>query len=60
MKILENKSNTEIALEIKQIQLDFDAIKQDIIKLYDLLERKENEFNEANAELHKRLTGKQL
>jgi len=58
MEDLKNKTNNEILLEIKQMELDYDAIKQHLIRGYNLLESIENRFKVANDELNKRLTGK--
>jgi len=54
----ENKSNNEILLEIKQIQLDHEALKLKIIKEFDKLVEIENLFNEAQEIVKERLKGK--
>ena len=54
----ENKSNNEILLEIKQIQLDHEALKLKIIKEFDKLVEIENLFNEAQEVVKERLKGK--
>jgi hypothetical protein len=41
----ENKSNNEILLEIKQLQLDHEALKLKIIKDFDKLVEIVNQFN---------------
>ena len=53
-----DKTNNEILLAIKQMQADHEAIKIKMLKEYSILEAIESEFNEANNELHERLTGK--
>ena len=59
-KNYEDKSNAELAIEINQLKYNHEDIKKDILKLYDLLEETEDMFNQANAELHKRITCKEL
>jgi hypothetical protein len=54
----ENKSNNEILLEIKQLQLDHEALKLKIIKEFDKLVEIENQFNEAQEIVKERLKGK--
>lgn len=54
----ENKSNNEILLEIKQLQLDHEALKLKIVKEYDKLIEIENEFYEAQEIIKERLKGK--
>lgn len=57
MENLENKSNNEILLEIKQLQNDHEALKLKMLKDYDELEKVEKRFNVANNLLLKRLKG---
>ena len=54
----ENKSNNEILLEIKQLQLDHEALKLKIIKEFDKFVEIENQFNEAQEIVKERLKGK--
>lgn len=54
----ENKSNNEILLEIKQLQLDHEALKLKIIKEFDKLVEIENQFNKAQEIIKERLKGK--
>jgi hypothetical protein len=57
MTSFKDKSNSEILLEIKQLQIDHEVIKNILLKNYDILEVIEKKFNEANKELTNRLTG---
>ena len=57
MKNIENKTNSELLLEIKQLELDHEATKSMILKYYDILESIENRFNEVHKTLNKRLGG---
>ena len=54
---LENKSNNEILLEIKQLQADHEALKLKMVKDYDALVEIEKRFDKANKLLTKRLKG---
>lgn len=68
---LEEKSNNEILLEIKQLQLEHEAIKTSLLKDYDTIEylkekmkkdfvkmqRVEEQFTESNQIILKRLKG---
>lgn len=57
MDEFKNKTNNEILLDIKQMQLDHEAVKARLLMDYDLLESIEYKFNEANDVLSKRLNG---
>ena len=71
MERLEEKSNNEILLEIKQLQLEHQAIKTSLLKDYDTIEylkekmkkdfvkmqRVEEQFTESNQIILKRLKG---
>lgn len=71
MSRLEDKSNNEILLEIKQLQAEHESLKLSMVKDYDAIEAfKENmkkkwsklegveeRFNEANAIILRRLKG---
>lgn len=71
MESLEDKSNNEILLMIKQYQLDHESLKISMVKDYDTikilqqkikdkwvkLEEVEKSFNEANAIIVRRLKG---
>lgn len=71
MERLEEKSNNEILLEIKQLQLEHEAIKTSLLKDYDTIEylkekmkkdfvkmqRVEEQFTESNKIILKRLKG---
>lgn len=52
---LDNKTNSELVLEMKAIQESFDALKIKILKDYSLLEQLELDYNKINLELKKRL-----
>ena len=54
----EDKTNNEILLEIKQMQLDHEALKLKIVREYDKLIELENKFNEAQEIIKQRLIGK--
>ena len=58
MEDLENKSNNEILLEIKQMEADYEALKLKMLKDYDKLVEIENRFARANDIILKRLKGK--
>jgi hypothetical protein len=53
----EDKTNNEILLEIKQMQLDHEALKLKIIREYDKLTELEDKFNEAQKIVKQRLIG---
>ncbi len=57
MDNLEDKSNNEILLEIKQLVIDHDALKLKMVKDYDTLVEIEARFDKANKILIKRLKG---
>ena len=54
----DDKSNNEILLEIKQIQLEHEALKLKIINEYDKLVELENKFYDAQNIVKQRITGK--
>jgi hypothetical protein len=54
----EDKTNNEILLEIKQMQLDHEALKLKIVREYDKLIEIETKFNEAQEIIKQRLKGK--
>lgn len=54
----EDKTNNEILLEIKQMQLDHEAQKLKIIREFDKLVELEDKFNEAQKIVKERLSGK--
>jgi hypothetical protein len=53
----EDKSNNEILLELKQMQLDYEAQKLKTLKEFDKLIDIENEYNNAQNVIKSRLTG---
>lgn len=53
----DNKSNNEILLELKQMQLDYEAQKLKTLKEFDKLIEIENEYNNAQKIIKSRLTG---
>lgn len=57
MENLEEKSNNELMLDIKQMQLDYDAVKLKIEEYYTVLDLIEKKFNTAHDLLNKRLNG---
>jgi hypothetical protein len=54
----EDKSNNEILLEIKQLQLDHEALKMKIAREFDKLVEIENKFYAASDIIKERLKGK--
>jgi hypothetical protein len=58
MEEYEEKTNSEIMLELKQMENDFNAIKIKMQKDYTLLEIIEKKYNNLTKYLEKRLTGK--
>ncbi len=54
----EEKTNNEILLEIKQLQLDHESLKMKIAKDFDKLVEIEEYFNEAQKIIKERLKGK--
>lgn len=58
MESFKDKSNNQILLEIKQMQIDHEAVKAQLLKNYDILEAIEKRFEEANEVLTNRLIGK--
>ena len=55
MSEFENKSNNDILLDIKQMEDEYEAIKQRIANDWDKLTELELKFDKANKELVKRL-----
>jgi hypothetical protein len=53
----DEKSNNEILLELKQMQLDYEAQKLKTLKEFDKLIDIENEYNNAQKIIKSRLTG---
>ena len=54
----DDKTNNEILLEIKQIQLDHEALKSKMLRDWDKLVELEDKFKEANNIIVERLKGK--
>jgi hypothetical protein len=54
----DDKTNNEILLEIKQMQLDHEALKSKMLRDWDKLVELENKFKEANNIIVERLKGK--
>jgi hypothetical protein len=54
----EDKTNNEILLEIKQLQLDHEALKLKIAREFDKLVDIENQFYNASDIIKQRLNGK--
>ncbi len=55
---LEELSNNELLLEIKNMELSYEALKQSMLKDFDKLVEIETKFNHANKILVDRLKGK--
>jgi hypothetical protein len=58
MNIYEDKTNNEILLEIKQMQIDHENQKAKILEEYDKLIAIEERFTLANKIITERLKGK--
>jgi hypothetical protein len=54
----DDKTNNEILLEIKQMQLDHEALKSKMLRDWDKLVELEDKFKEANNIIVERLKGK--
>jgi hypothetical protein len=54
----DDKTNNERLLEIKQIQLDHEALKSKMLRDWDKLVELEDKFKEANNIIVERLKGK--
>jgi hypothetical protein len=52
-----NKTNSEILMDIKQLQLDHEALKLKLLKGYDQLIEIEDKYNEASKVMIGRLKG---
>lgn len=57
MSEFEGKTNNEILLDIKQMQLDHEALKQKMLTDYDRLIEIEERFKKANKIITERLKG---
>jgi hypothetical protein len=57
MNSYENKPNNEILINIKQMQIDYEHLKQKILNDYDRLLEMEKEFAKANKVIMNRLNG---
>ena len=57
MKKFEGKTNNEIVLELKQLELDHESLKMKMLKDYDRLMDIESEYTQGNRLLNKRLRG---
>lgn len=55
MNDLEQKSNNEILLEIKQMEADYEALKLKMLKDYDKMVELEEKYAKANNIILKRL-----
>ena len=54
----EEKNNDEILLEIKQLEFDYQALKQKLINDFDRLVEIETKYAEAHKIINERLKGK--
>jgi hypothetical protein len=57
MNNYENKPNNDILINIKQMQIDYEHLKQKILNDYDRLLEMEKEFAKANKVIMNRLNG---
>ena len=55
MEKLEDKSNNELLLEMKQLELEHESLKQKMLKDYDSLMSIEEQHGLANKIVNKRL-----
>ena len=53
----DDKTNNEILIEIKQMEIDYEAFKEKMLRDFDRLLEMEKEFMEANNVIMKRLKG---
>ena len=53
----DEKNNDEILLEIKQIEFDYQALKQKLINDFDRLVEIETKYSEAHKVINERLKG---
>ena len=53
----DEKSNDEILLEIKQIEYDYEALKQKLVNEFDKLVELETKYTEAHKVINNRLKG---
>ena len=51
----DEKSNDEILLEIKQIEYDYEALKQKLVNEFDKLVQLETKYTEAHKVINNRL-----
>ena len=54
---LEELSNNELLLKIKQYEFDYDAIKSKMFNMLDEMDEIEKKYNKANSIINKRLKG---
>lgn len=54
----EDKSTNEILIEIKQMEFDYNALKEKMLKDFDALVLIEEKFKEAHNIINKRLKNK--
>jgi hypothetical protein len=54
----DDKTNNDILLEIKQMQMDYEGLKQKMLRDFDILVEIENKYNEAQKVIIERLKGK--
>jgi hypothetical protein len=53
----DDKNNDEILLEIKQIEFDYEALKQKLVNDFDNLVDLETKYAEAHKVINERLSG---
>lgn len=54
----DDKTNNDILLEIKQMEYDYESLKQKMLRDFDILVEIENKYNEAQKVIIERLKGK--
>lgn len=54
----DDKTTNEIVMEIANMKEKHEALKREMIGLYDEMEKVEKEFSEANKVVNDRLSGK--
>jgi hypothetical protein len=57
MASLKDKSNNELIIEIKQLELDHEALKVKMLKDYDKLMEIERQYAKCNLIINKRVKG---
>lgn len=54
MENIKNKTNNELTQMLKELSIEFDKVKGDLLKIYDYWVSVEKKYNEVNNELNDR------